>query len=65
MLIDILNDLLYTVFKPNFECFRKVRYLAKFFMEKDAPRRPFVVFRMRLIGRQIVVARICIGFKAA
>jgi hypothetical protein len=65
MLIDILNDLLYTVFKPNFECFRKVRYFAKFFMEKDAPRRPFVVFRMRLIGRQIVVARICIGFKAA
>ncbi len=65
MLIDILDDLLYTVFKPNFECFRKVRYFAKFFMEKDAPRRPFVVFRMRLIGRQIVVARICIGFKAA
>ena len=29
MLIDILNDLLYTVFKPNFECFRKVRYFAK------------------------------------
>ena len=65
MLIDILDGLLYTVFKPNFECFRKVRYFAKFFMEKDAPRRPFVVFRMRLIGRQIVVARICIGFKAA
>ena len=34
MLIDILNDLLYTVFKPNFECFRKVRYFAKFFYEK-------------------------------
>ena len=50
MLIDILNDLLYTVFKPNFECFRKVRYFAKFFMEKDAPRRPFVVFRVRPIG---------------
>ena len=31
MLIDILNDLLYTVFKPNFECFRKVRYFAKEF----------------------------------
>ena len=65
MLIDILNDLLYTVFKPNFECFLKVRYFAKFFMEKDAPRRPFVVFRVGLIGQQIVVARICIGFKAA
>ena len=31
MLIDILNDLLYTVFKPNFECFRKVRCFAKEF----------------------------------
>ena len=31
MLIDILDDLLYTVFKPNFECFRKVRYFAKEF----------------------------------
>ena len=41
MLIDILDDLLYTVFKPNFECFRKVRYFAKFFMEKDARWRPF------------------------
>ena len=50
MLIDILDDLLYTVFKPNFECFRKVRYFAKFFMEKDAPRRPFVVFRVGPIG---------------
>ena len=29
MLIDFLDDLLYTVFKPNFECFRKVRYFAK------------------------------------
>ena len=29
MLIDILDGLLYTVFKPNFECFRKVRYFAK------------------------------------
>ena len=34
MLIDILDDLLYTVFKPNFECFRKVRYFAKFFYGK-------------------------------
>ena len=33
MLIDILDDLLYTVFKPNFECFRKVRYFAKFLVE--------------------------------
>ncbi len=53
MLIDILDDLLYTVFKPNFECFRKVRYFAKFFMEKDAPRRPFVVFRVGPIGSEI------------
>ena len=33
MLIDILDDLLYTVFKPNFECFRKVRYFAKFLVD--------------------------------
>ena len=37
MLIDILDDLLYTVFKPNFECFRKVRYFAKFFYGKGRP----------------------------
>ena len=66
MLIDILDDLLYTVFKPNFECFRKVRYFAKFFLWKRTPDGVlFSVFRVRLIGRQIVVARICIGFKAA
>ena len=35
MLIDILDDLLYTVFKPNFECFRKVRYFAKFFVHRQ------------------------------
>ena len=34
MRIDILDGLLYTVFKPNFECFRKVRYFAKIFYEK-------------------------------
>ena len=37
MLIDFLDDLLYTVFKPNFECFRKVRCFAKFFYEKGRP----------------------------
>ena len=47
------------------DSFAKYDTLRIFFMKKDAPRRPFVVFRMRLIGRQIVVARICIGFKAA
>ena len=35
MLIDILDDLLYTVFKPNFECFRKVRYFAKIFVHRQ------------------------------
>ena len=34
MLIDISGYLLYTVFKPNIECFRKVRYFAKFFYDK-------------------------------
>ena len=47
------------------DSFAKYDALRNFFMEKDAPRRPFVVFRVGLIGRQIVVARICIGFKAA
>ena len=41
MLIDILNDLLYTVFKPNFECFRKVRCFANFFYEKGRPQASF------------------------
>ena len=47
------------------DSFAKCDTLRNFFMKKDARWRPFVVFRMRLIGRQIVVARICIGFKAA
>ena len=41
MLIDFLDDLLYTVFKPNFECFRKVRYFAKIFYEKGRPQASF------------------------
>ena len=32
------------------DSFAKYDTLRKFFMEKDAPRRPFVVFRVRLIG---------------
>ena len=41
MLIDFLDDLLYTVFKPNFECFRKVRYFAKIFYGKGRPQASF------------------------
>ena len=36
--------------------FAKYDTLRNFFMEKDAPRRPFVVFRVRPIGRQTTVA---------
>lgn len=53
MLIDILDDLLYTVFKPNFECFRKVRYFAKFLWKRTPPGVLlwyFVCGRLDLIG---------------
>ena len=38
------------------DSFAKYDALRNFFMKKDAPRRPFVVFRVGPIGRQTAVA---------